>query len=114
MAGKKSFLHLGRRNIGPTTDDVVLLARHEPELIAFPASHEVTGVIPAVLEALSGRHRIVPVTDENVLSADPEFADLSMCNIGPSFTHKPNLRVLGDTNYGSGLQSKGQLTYDLG
>jgi hypothetical protein len=66
-----------RRDIGPATDNDVFLARHESELIAFAASHEVTGVIPAVPEAISSCRRVVPVTDENILSPDQKFADLS-------------------------------------
>jgi hypothetical protein len=35
------------------------------------------------------RHRIVPVTDENIASAGQEFADLAMCNIVAILVDEP-------------------------
>src|ERR1700753_496524 len=87
MGRDQRLFHLDRRNIGATANDDVFLARDEPDVVAFAASHQVAGMIPAVLENLRRRRRIAPVEREDVGSTDQEFTDLAMRDVGALTVH---------------------------
>ena len=73
----QDVLHRARRDIlAAGRDNEVLLAAGDNELAVFINLTQVAGVVPAILEGLGRGFRIIPVTVEDDIALDADFAFL--------------------------------------
>src|SRR5271154_7510597 len=86
-------LDLDRGDVGPAADDDILLAAHEPQLVALALPHQVAAVVPAITCRIVDAIRPDPIAHGHIGTTNKELTDLASRYLLALDVHETNVGV---------------------